>query len=633
MSQASASPHSSAPKQSLNALTLAALGIVFGDIGTSPLYAVREVFHGEGALAANHDNVLGILSLIVWSLLIVISVKYLLFVMRADNKGEGGVLVLTWLAAPKQSRKTSWFANAVLYLGLFGSALLFGDGVITPAISVLSAVEGLEVAAPVFAKLVLPITIGILFALFYFQRHGTARIGSIFGPIILFWFIVIGAIGLAGAIDNPEVFTALDPRNAIAFLFDNGWTAILSLGAVFLVVTGGEALYADMGHFGRTPIRRAWFLAALPCLLLNYFGQGALLLSNPSASDSPFYKLAPTWSLYPLVILATSATVIASQALISGVFSLTRQAVQLGYSPRVRIVHTSSHEMGQIYIPQANWALFALTVWMVISFGSSSALASAYGIAVSTTMVITTLLTCVVAANRWGWHWLAVALTLVIFVFIDGTFLIANFSKIVDGGWVPLTMGAVIFTLMTTWRTGRRILKERLREKSILVEDFIAQVETQRPVRIPGVAVFMTGDQKVAPLALAHNMRHNKALHTKNILLTVISKEVPIVPVGERVEVEMFRHDFHRVVARYGFMETPDINDIVAACNVQGLKLDLPEITFFLGRETLIPSHRPGMAIWREHLFAFMSRNAERATAYFNIPAGQVIEVGITVEI
>ena len=631
MSQATA--RVSSGKKSINALTLAALGVVFGDIGTSPLYAVREVFHGDGALTANHDNVLGVLSLIVWSLIVVISLKYLLFVMRAHNRGEGGVLVLTWLAAPRASRKISVFSQSVLYMGLFGSALLFGDGVITPAISVLSAIEGLNVAAPALGPLVIPLTLVILFGLFYSQHLGSGRIGSIFGPVILAWFITIGTLGFLGALENPEVFSALDPSWAVRFFMTNGWAGVLALGAVFLVVTGGEALYADMGHFGRKPIQRGWFFAALPALLLNYFGQGALLLSEPSAADNPFYKLAPSWMLYPLVLLATSATVIASQALISGVFSLTRQAVQLGYSPRVRVIHTSSHEIGQIYIPQMNWILFALTAWLVVSFGSSSALASAYGIAVSMTMVITTILTGIVAANWWKWNRLAVAAVVTPLLAVDATFLAANMTKIERGGWVPLAIGLAVFTLMTTWRTGRRILKERMRDKSVFVEEFLKHVEASKPVRIPGAAVFMTGDQKVAPLALAHNMKHNKALHAKNVLLTVIFKETPTFPSEDRIELETFAHDFHRVVARYGFMETPDIHDIVEACNDKGLRLEMKDITFFLGRETLTPSESPGMAIWREHLFSFMSRNAERATAYFNIPPDQVIEVGIQVEI
>ena len=629
MSQASGSQS----KQSLNALTLAALGIVFGDIGTSPLYAVREAFHGPHALPTNEANVFGILSLIVWALIIVISIKYLLFVMRADNNGEGGVMALTSLAAPRSAQKSSGFAKAVMYMGLFGSALLFGDGVITPAISVLSAVEGLNVATPFFGPYVIPITIGILFGLFYAQKFGTAKIGAIFGPVILIWFIVIGSLGVYGSLQNPHVFSALNPMHGISFLINNGWTGVLALGAVFLVCTGGEALYADMGHLGRKPIQRAWFFAALPGLLLNYFGQGALLLSKPEAANNPFYNLAPGWALYPLVIIATCATVIASQALISGVFSLTRQAVQLGYLNRVRIIHTSSHEIGQIYIPHVNWILFFLTAWLVVGFGSSSALASAYGIAVAMTMVITTILTCTVAFNLWKWSGFAVASVLAIFLLVDGVFLAANLSKIHDGGWFPLTMGAIVFSIMTTWRTGRRILKERLREQSIPLDEFMQRLERNPPVRIPGTAVFMTGDQKVTPLAMAHNVRHNKALHTRNVLLTIISKEIPIVELTDRIELEKIDGDFYRVVARYGFMETPDIHDILSVCAKRGLVLELSDITFFLGRETLIPSDRPGMAIWREHLFSFMSRNAERATAYFNIPVDQVIEVGIQVEI
>lgn len=632
-SNASVADRSHHPNQSLAALTLASLGIVFGDIGTSPLYALREVFHGSHGLNPTHDNVLGVLSLVVWSLIIVISFKYLLFVMRADNKGEGGVLALTSLAAPKSTQKVSITATLILYMGLFGSALLFGDGVITPAISVLSAVEGLKVATPFFEPFIIPITILILFSLFFWQHQGTARIAKIFGPVILIWFIVLGVLGVYRSLENPHVFHAIDPTYAIKFFMQHGWIGVLALGGVFLVVTGGEALYADMGHFGKKPIRRAWFFAALPGLLLNYFGQGALLLADPKTIHNPFYEMAPSWALYPLVGLATIATVIASQALISGVFSLTRQAVQLGYSPRVRIIHTSKEEIGQIYIPHVNWILFILTAWLVVSFGSSTALAGAYGIAVSLTMVITTLLTCVVAFQTWKWKWYLALTVGIVFLTVDGFFLVANSTKINDGGWFPIVMGAVVFTLMTTWRTGRTILKERLREKSIPLGDFIAQVKEKPPVKIPGVAVFMTGDQKVTPPALAHNVRHNKILHSQNMILTIIAKEVPLIPIEERIELDSFEQNFHRVIAKYGFMETPDIADILKACAGKGLRLELSEITFFLGRETLLASERPGMAIWREHLFSFMSRNAERATAYFGIPANQVIEVGIQVEI
>lgn len=625
---------SNGSKQSVNALALSALGIVFGDIGTSPLYAVREAFEGEHALSVTPENILGILSLIVWSLVVVISVKYLMFVMRADNNGEGGVMALTSLAAPKKVQKRSRAAMAVLYMGLFGSALLFGDGIITPAISVMSAVEGLKIATPFFDTYVVPITIGILAGLFYAQKQGTASIGKVFGPIILIWFLVLAGLGLHSCLQNVFIFSAINPIYAIQFFGHNGWAGILALGAVFLVCTGGEALYADMGHFGRSPIVRAWFIVALPALLLNYFGQGALLLQDPSAVHNPFYSLVPQKALYPMVILATAATVIASQALISGVFSLTRQAVQLGYIPRLRIIHTSSVEIGQIYIPWVNWLLFFLTAWLVFSFKSSSALASAYGIAVSLTMVITTVLTCTVAYRLWKWSLPIVILVLSAFLFADSFFLIANFSKIIDGGWVPLSIGSVILLLMTTWRTGRRILKIRLRKKSLRIESLIAQLKQQSAkAKVPGTAVFMTGDQRVAPLALVHNLTHNKVLHTKNILLTIISKDVPHIPRSERIEIEHFEFDFSRVVARYGFMDSPKINDILDACADKELIVDREDITFFVGRETIIPSDVPGMAIWREQLFAIMSRNAEKATAYFNIPASQVIEVGLQVEI
>jgi KUP system potassium uptake protein len=617
-------------KHSLNALTLAALGIVFGDIGTSPLYALREAFHGPNAMPTSHENVLGILSLVVWSLIIVISIKYLLFVMRADNKGEGGVLALTSLAAPRSTQNTL-FSRMILYLGLFGSALLFGDGVITPAISVLSAVEGLEVATPFFAPFVVPITIAILFGLFYGQRLGTAKIGAIFGPVILLWFTTLGALGIHGSLQNSVVFSAVNPKFAYDFFVHNGWAGTIALGAVFLVVTGGEALYADMGHLGRKPIQRAWFFVALPGLLLNYFGQGALLLTSPEAASNPFYKLAPSWGLYPLVILATAAAVIASQALITGVFSLTRQAVQLGYAPRVRIIHTSIHEIGQIYIPHINWVLFILTAWLVASFQSSSALAAAYGIAVATTMVITTILTSTVAYKLWKWSLIAVAAELIFFMSVDGVFLAANTTKILSGGWFPLAMGAAIFTLMTTWRRGREILQARLRLQSLAMEDFFKYIAQNKPVVTGGTAIYMTGDPTVTPLALTKNVKHNKCLHEKNIILTIIGKEIPHVPQTQRLLIERLPNEFYRVVAKYGFMETPDIQDILRALDEHGVRTH--DITYFLGRETLIATSLPGMAIWREHLFAFMSRNSERATAYFNIPGDRVIEVGIQVEI
>lgn len=546
-------------KMSQAALTLAALGIVFGDIGTSPLYAVREAFHGPHAMPVTPENIFGVLSLIVWSLILVISIKYLLFVLRADNKGEGGVLALTALAAPPRFANRFIWSRILLYLGIFGSALLFGDGVITPAITVLGAIEGLKIATPLFEPYVVSLTIAILAGLFIVQKHGTAKIGTIFGPVILLWFTVLGALGIYGMTGHPDIMNAVNPTYAVQFFAHNGWSGFVVLGAVFLVVTGGEALYADMGHFGKSPIQRGWFFVALPGLLLNYFGQGALILSNPKTAENPFYLLAPDWFLYPLVVIATMAAVIAAQALISGVFSLTRQAVQLGFFPRVKIIHTSSHEIGQIYIPSVNWILFLLTAWLVITFKSSSALASAYGIAVSLTMVITTILACTVALQKWRWKPVIVFSILAIFLTVDIVFLIANFAKILDGGWVPLTMGAVIFGLVTTWRRGREIMAKKLLEKSVHFDEFLKFVETLRAVRIPGNAIFMSGSAEGVPFSLIHNVKHNKCLHSISAILTVISEEVPYVPLANRVEIHEKGMGFYRIIARYGFMDSPDM--------------------------------------------------------------------------
>ncbi|HEX4925071.1 MAG TPA: potassium transporter Kup [Bdellovibrionales bacterium] len=615
------------------ALSLAALGVVFGDIGTSPLYAFREAFHGSHSLAITPTNVLGVLSLVLWSLILVITVKYVFFVLRADNRGEGGVLTLTALAAPPRLVKRGQINYLALYLGLFGSALLFGEGVLTPAITVLGAVEGLELATPVFSHYVVPLTLVILFALFYWQHQGTARIGAIFGPVILIWFIVIGGLGIYGIIQNPVVIGALSPLHAVRFFQENGTVGFWALGAVMLAVTGAEALYADMGHFGRKPIQVAWFFAALPGLALNYFGQGAILLLNPENAVNPFYNLAPSWALYPLVALSTAAAVIASQALISGVYSLTRQAIQLGYSPRIRIVHTSSEEIGQIYVPHINWIMLAVTSLLVLEFGSSAALASAYGAGVSATMLITTTLVSLVALQRWRWNVFAVIGVFLLFGTIDVLFFSANLSKIPDGGWVPFTIAIIVFTCMTTWRLGRRVLMERLKEKSISFEEFIRRLRENPPVRVRGTAVFMTGDPQGVPPALLHNVRHNKAMHERNVLITVATEDLPHISKEERVDLIELAPQFYRITAYYGFMETPDIRDVLSACSVKGVDLKLEDISFFLGRETLIPTRRPGMAIWREYLFALMSRNAERATAYFNIPADQVVELGIQVEL
>jgi KUP system potassium uptake protein len=628
------STESNAHKMSQSALTVAALGIVFGDIGTSPLYAVREAFHGPHSILPTNVNIFGTLSLIVWSLIVVISVKYLLFILKADNKGEGGVLALTALAAPPKYSSSSKWGKILLYLGLFGSSLLFGDGVITPAISVLSAVEGLKIATPLFEPFVVPITIGILGVLFSVQKFGTAKIGSIFGPIIFIWFIVLGITGVNGILIHPEILGALNPKHVLNFFSQNGFDGLIVLGAVFLVVTGGEALYADMGHLGIKPIQRAWFFVALPGLLLNYFGQGALILSDSSTIENPFYLLAPNGSVYFLVFISTLATVIASQALISGVFSLTRQAVQLGYFPRLKIIHTSSLEIGQIYIPVINGTLFLLTAWLVITFGTSSALASAYGIAVSTTMVITTILACTVAVRNWKWKWFSVLIVIFIFLTIDLIFFSANFTKIADGGWFPLLMGSIVFTLMTTWREGRRILANKLNEKTIPIDEFLEGLNNKNIQRIEGTAVFMSGSSEGTPLALVQNVRHNKCLHTKNAMLSIVSVDTPYVSNEDRIIFKTKGEDFYRIIAKYGFMESPDIIHILSECKKFGATFNLPETTFYLGRETILPTARyEGMSLWREHLFSFMLRNAERATAYFNIPPDQVVEVGILVEI
>lgn len=621
------------PRPFYRSITIAALGVVFGDIGTSPLYAIREAFHGTHAIPPTPANILGVLSLILWSLIVIITFKYIGFVMKADNKGEGGVLALTALAFSSRVTPRNKLGQAFMFLGLFGSALLVGDGIITPAISVLSAVEGLEVATPFFSPYIVPITLVVLATLFLNQHFGTGRLGAVFGIIVSAWFLVLASLGIHGIIGNPAVLSAFNPSYAVSFFLQNGFQGMVALGAVFLAVTGGEALYADMGHFGRAPIRKAWFFAAFPALVLNYLGQGALLLNSPEHAINPFYRLAPTWALYPLVMMATIATVIASQAVISGVFSMARQAIQLGYAPRFRIVHTSSEEIGQIYIPKVNLALFVMTCWLVMEFRSSGALAAAYGIAVSTTMTITTLLAGAIAFNQWKWKAHKVVAVFLFFLIVDLIFLVANASKIADGGWLPLTVGIVVFTLMTTWRRGRQILRQRMHQKSLPFTQFLQQLQNEPPACVKGVAFFMTGDPDGTPPALLHNVKHNKVLHTKNVLMTVLTEDSPTVPKKDRVHVELIDKQFSRVTAHYGFMETPRISEVIRACARQGLSVKLTDITFFLGRETLLPTATPGMAIWREKIFAFMSQNAERATAYFDIPTHQVVEMGIQVEL
>lgn len=632
--RATSHSHGHSQKSGLWALTMGALGVVFGDIGTSPLYALRECFSSHHHfLELSHDNVLGVLSLIFWSLTLLISIKYVAVVLKADNKGEGGILSLMALLLSSYSGQDSrkrWF---IMTLGLIGAALLYGDGAITPAISVLSAVEGLSLVTPVFSDWVVPVALFIINAIFMVQRFGTGKIGAFFGPIILIWFILLGALGLRGAMDNPQVFLSLNPFYAFQFFVENGWNGFLVLGAVVLVVTGGEALYADLGHFGRIPIRRAWLLVALPGLLLNYFGQGALLLSNPEAISNPFYLLAPKWALIPMVIMATLATVIASQALISGVFSITRQASQLGFLPRINIIHTSSREIGQIYVPFMNWALFLGAAWLILTFKSSSNLAAAYGIAVTATMVITTLLTYMVSRRRWKWSWLIAGPFFLFFLLIDSAFLASNMTKVAYGGWVPLAGAAVIYLLMTTWREGRLVLYRRLKERSMPIEDFCQNVMKRPPLRVPGTAIYLAGDPWGVPVPLLHNVKHNRVLHERVAILTIMTKEVPMIPKEQRVEIQEIVPNFYRILASYGFMETPKMKHILEACRSEDIHFNVNETTFVLGRETIIPSNLPAMSLWREKLFAVMSKNAQRPTAFFRIPPNQVIEVGIQVEI
>ncbi len=613
-------------------LMLGALGIVYGDIGTSPLYAIRECFHHGYDLARTQANIFGVLSLIFWSLVMMISIKYISFIMRADNKGEGGILALIALVSPHRQRRATDRVRYVIPIGIFGAALLIGDGMITPAISVLSAVEGLHVATPHLGPYVIPITVSILFGIFFVQKHGTARIGSVFGPIMVAWFSTLAILGIMWIVKEPQVLQALNPVYAFRFFAENGKPAFLVLGSVVLAITGGEALYADMGHFGRRPIRLAWFLGVLPALLLNYLGQGALMLSQPDV-ENPFYQMAPTWATIPLVILSTSATVIASQALISGVFSLSRQAIQLGYIPRLNIVHTSKDEIGQIYIPVVNWALLVSTIWLVITFRSSSNLASAYGLAVTGTMFITTILAYFVARRSWGWSRPLAFTVVATFLVFDFSFLAANIPKIPDGGWFPLVVGAIVYFLMSTWQRGRAIVAERMRRNAVPLGQFVKDIDRQKPFRVPGIAVFMTSDPDSTPAALQHNLKHNKILHERLAVLTISTTDEPYVRMKDRVTFQTLCPEVYRIVANYGFMQTPNIFEILESAKRLGFNYIFEDITFFLGRETILPSRQPGMAIWRERIFAFMLRNAQRATAFFQIPPDQVIEVGMQVEI
>lgn len=609
-------------------MSLLALGVVFGDIGTSPLYAFRECFGHHSAIALNQANILGILSLIVWTLIVVICFKYITLILRADNNGEGGILSLMSLVSVAEKNR-AW----VFLAGLIGAALLFGDGIITPAISVLSAVEGLQILNPDLHHVVLPLTIFLLIILFSFQKYGAAKIGSFFGPVILTWFLTLMALGIYGIMGNPEVLFALNPLHAIRFFIENKMEGVLVLGSVFLVVTGGEALYADMGHFGKSPIQRAWFFVAFPALIINYFGQGALLLQNPEAVSNPFYKLAPSWALFPVVIIATMATVIASQALISGVYSLAKQAMQLGYFPRMHIVHTSKSEIGQIYLPFMNWAMLVGVIWLVIEFKSSSDLASAYGVAVAGTAAITTLLAFDVALKIWKWSLLKTILIFVPLLFVDVMFFATNIIKFWSGGWVAILVGALIYICMKTWQKGRIQLLEILKGRSVLVEDFLKNVDMLKPHRVKGYAIFMSGDAWGVPFPLIHNMKHNKVLHENIMLLTIKTREVPTVHPDERIKIRELAPNFHRVRAYFGFMEKPNIYLILKACQEAGLHFPLEYTTFVLGRETIVTKEKSFFKSWRQRLFALMSRNAERPMAFFGIPPQNVIEVGVQIEI
>jgi len=616
-------------------MAVAALGVVYGDIGTSPLYALRECFIGEHALPITAPNVLGILSLVFWSLTVVVSIKYLMFLMRADNEGEGGILALLALIGRGGSQGAG--RNRLILIGLFGAALLYGDGVITPAISVLSAVEGLRVATHTFEPFIVPSSVAILILLFLVQRRGTAGIGAVFGPAMCVWFVTIGGLGLAAILTqhahDVSVFSAVNPVHALRFFAEHGIKAFLALGAVVLCVTGCEALYADMGHFGPRPIRLAWYAVAFPALLLNYFGQGALLLAAGTTVTNPFYQLAPGWGLYPLVALSTVATIIASQALISGAFSLTQQAVQLGYAPRFSIIHTSGTAAGQIYMPEINWVLMVACVLLVLGFKSSSNLAGAYGIAVTGTMTVTTILFYVLTRERWHWSAAKAAVGIAIFLLFDLSFFTANLPKVVEGGWFPLVVGISVFTVLTTWKRGRTELGRLLAEASLPIDVFLQDVAGRQPYRVDGTAVVMTSTPAGVPPVLLHHFKHNRTLHRRVVLLSIISEKRPEVSDQERVEISDLGQGFYRVLAHFGFIETPRISRVFALCRAQGLAIDPFSTTFMLGRETLLPSGRSRMARWRKRLYAVLARNAPSATAYFELPPNRVIELGAQIEL
>ena len=627
-----ATPHVG-QRQALAGIALAALGVVYGDIGTSPLYAVKEVFAGNHPIPLNEANVLGALSLFFWALIIVVSLKYVSIIMRADNRGEGGIMALIALAL-HDAQGNPRRMRIITIIGVLGAAMFYGDGMVTPAISVLSAVEGLEVVAPQLHAFVIPVTLIVLFALFFVQKRGTATVGSFFGPVMMLWFGTLAALGIYNLIANPHVLLALNPLYGLDFLIANKAMSLVAMGNVVLAVTGAEALYADMGHFGRKPVALAWYGFVLPALVLNYFGQGALILDHPETVDNPFFHLAPDWALIPLVGLATVATVIASQAVISGAFSISRQAMQLGFMPRMEVQHTSEKAQGQIYLPAVNWGLLAAVSILVLGFKSSNNLAAAYGIAVTGDMVITSLLATVVVAKVWGWGWSRAIALFAMFLVVELTFLAANILKIPDGGWFPLVAGAGVFVLMTTWKRGREILKERLQGEAIRLDAFIDALLIGLPTRVQGTAVFMNADPDGVPHALLHNLMHNKVLHERVVLVSVQVFDVPYVPEIDRVEVHKLKGDFYTVIVQYGFKDEPDIPAALALCAEAGLKMEVLDTSFFLGRETLIPRFDSAeMSFWRTKLFIAMFRNAGSATAFFKIPSNRVVELGTQIQL
>ena len=617
----------------LASLVVGAIGVVFGDIGTSPLYTLKQAFGPHYGLVANHDTVLGILSLVFWALTMVVTIKYVTVIMRADNEGEGGIMALMTLAQ-RTLKPGSRSVYLVGILGIFGASLFFGDGVITPAISVLSAVEGLEVVAPQLHHWIVPIVVLVLLVVFLSQRYGTEKVGRVFGPVMIAWFLALAVLGVVNILHAPEVLKAVNPWWAMRFFAEHHFGGVFILGAVVLAVTGGEALYTDMGHFGARPIRLGWYWFVLPALMLNYLGQGALVLEDPTAIVNPFYVGVPDWARWPMIVLATCATIIASQAVITGAFSISRQAMQLGYIPRMAVKHTSRDTIGQIYIPAVNWTLMVLVIGLVLSFQTSTALATAYGISVSATMLIDTLLLAIVARELWprARNW--VLGLCVLFLFADVGFLIANAAKILDGGWFPVVLGIVLFTLLRTWRRGRELLYLEIRKGGIDLDTFLPGLMLAPPVRVPGTAVFLIAQQGMVPQALLHNLKHNKVLHERNVFLTVKTLNVPDAPKGDRLRIDPIGDEFHRVTIRFGFMETPDVPlALMRSCDQGGIHFDPMDTTYFASRETVVASKRGGMPVWRDKLFAVMHRNAAPATGFFHIPGNRLVELGSLVEI